>query len=191
MLVSYGAMLDETIQAARLLEADGIKADVINARFAKPIDPKLIALAQSGKNTNHHRRPQYHLRLRLRSTRGNLSSIQNPKSKIQNLGSSRPLHHAGYTTKPICRIRYQRRKNRRNGPHDNTSITVIDSCHPVYISVNQSHFRWSSVVASGRQKNVSGRSKYVSGWQRSAGFSHGFHCKWCQNKDLKKILITD
>jgi 1-deoxy-D-xylulose-5-phosphate synthase len=49
VLVSYGAMLSETMKAAKLLETQGIKADVINARFAKPVDPKLISLAQSGK----------------------------------------------------------------------------------------------------------------------------------------------
>jgi 1-deoxy-D-xylulose-5-phosphate synthase len=86
VLVSYGAMLGETIKAAKLLEADGIKADIINARFAKPIDPKMIALAQSGKTIitieDHSITCGFGSAL-LEAT----ASIQNQKSKIKNLGA--------------------------------------------------------------------------------------------------------
>ena len=70
------------------LEADGIKADVINARFAKPIDQKLIALAQSGQTIvtieDHSITCGFGSAL-LEAT----ASIQNSKSKIQNSSGSR------------------------------------------------------------------------------------------------------
>ena len=50
VLVSYGAMLENIIAAAEILESKGIKADLINARFAKPIDDDIIALIAAGKN---------------------------------------------------------------------------------------------------------------------------------------------
>jgi len=44
-------MLDETMAAAELLKKDGIKAEVINARFVKPLDEKLLikSLKKTGK----------------------------------------------------------------------------------------------------------------------------------------------
>lgn len=41
-LAALGTMVGPALQAARLLAEDGIAADVIDARFAKPLDEKLI-----------------------------------------------------------------------------------------------------------------------------------------------------
>jgi 1-deoxy-D-xylulose-5-phosphate synthase len=48
-VVSYGSVLKEAQEAARLLAKDGIPADVINARFAAPIDARIISLPAEGK----------------------------------------------------------------------------------------------------------------------------------------------
>jgi 1-deoxy-D-xylulose-5-phosphate synthase len=46
--LSLGAHLGETLEAAALLEADGVSATVADARFAKPLDTDLLMeLAQS------------------------------------------------------------------------------------------------------------------------------------------------
>jgi 1-deoxy-D-xylulose-5-phosphate synthase len=48
LLVAYGSMVYPAVQVADLLSEHGIRAAVVNARFAKPIDTELIApLAQS------------------------------------------------------------------------------------------------------------------------------------------------
>jgi 1-deoxy-D-xylulose-5-phosphate synthase len=48
LLVAYGSMVYPAVQVADLLSEHGIRAAVVNARFAKPIDTDLIApLAQS------------------------------------------------------------------------------------------------------------------------------------------------
>jgi len=41
-IVAYGSMVDPSINAAKMLEKDGIDATVINARFVKPLDEELI-----------------------------------------------------------------------------------------------------------------------------------------------------
>jgi len=41
-LVAYGTMVPAAMKAAELLDAKGVRAAVINARFAKPLDEKLI-----------------------------------------------------------------------------------------------------------------------------------------------------
>ncbi|HUT30194.1 MAG TPA: 1-deoxy-D-xylulose-5-phosphate synthase [Sedimentisphaerales bacterium] len=48
-IVSYGSVLKEALEAARLLARDGIGADVVNARFAAPIDEKIVSLLAAGK----------------------------------------------------------------------------------------------------------------------------------------------
>ncbi|MHC4619330.1 MAG: 1-deoxy-D-xylulose-5-phosphate synthase [Planctomycetota bacterium] len=48
-IVSYGSVLHEALEAARLLAKDGIAVDVINARFAAPVDKRIISLAAEGK----------------------------------------------------------------------------------------------------------------------------------------------
>ncbi len=46
-LVAYGVMVQPALEAASILEAEGISAAVVNARFAKPLDAGLItALAR-------------------------------------------------------------------------------------------------------------------------------------------------
>ncbi|MHC4790136.1 MAG: 1-deoxy-D-xylulose-5-phosphate synthase [Planctomycetota bacterium] len=48
-IVSYGSVLTEALEAAEILAKDGIKIDVINARFAAPVDKKIVQLAEQGK----------------------------------------------------------------------------------------------------------------------------------------------
>jgi 1-deoxy-D-xylulose-5-phosphate synthase len=49
-IVAYGSALIQALSAAKLLQNDGIDVDVINARFAVPIDEKIISLIQDGKS---------------------------------------------------------------------------------------------------------------------------------------------
>jgi 1-deoxy-D-xylulose-5-phosphate synthase len=49
-IVSYGSVLTEALKAADLLAKDGIGADVINARFAAPVDEAILALLEMGKS---------------------------------------------------------------------------------------------------------------------------------------------
>ncbi len=44
VIAAYGSMIFEALKAAKMLEADNIDVTVINARFAKPIDDKIISL---------------------------------------------------------------------------------------------------------------------------------------------------
>ena len=48
-IVTYGIVLSEALVAAKMLEQEGIAVDVINARFAAPVDDEIIALAVKGK----------------------------------------------------------------------------------------------------------------------------------------------
>ncbi|MGQ0614584.1 MAG: 1-deoxy-D-xylulose-5-phosphate synthase [Planctomycetaceae bacterium] len=41
-LLAYGAMAQPSLEAARLLEAEGVSAGVVNARFAKPVDADAV-----------------------------------------------------------------------------------------------------------------------------------------------------
>jgi 1-deoxy-D-xylulose-5-phosphate synthase len=49
-VVSYGNVLTEALKAASLLAEDKITIDVVNARFAAPIDEKIISLLEQGKS---------------------------------------------------------------------------------------------------------------------------------------------
>ena len=48
-IVTYGSVLTEAIEAAQLLAKEGIEVDVINGRFAAPIDEKIILLLRRCK----------------------------------------------------------------------------------------------------------------------------------------------
>jgi 1-deoxy-D-xylulose-5-phosphate synthase len=48
-VVSYGSVLVEAVAAAKLLAEEGIEVDVINARFAAPVDRRIVELLESGK----------------------------------------------------------------------------------------------------------------------------------------------
>ncbi len=48
-IVCYGSVLTEALAAAEALSADKITVDVINARFAAPMDEKLVHLLSKGK----------------------------------------------------------------------------------------------------------------------------------------------
>ncbi len=48
-IVSYGTVLTEALAAADILDSDKIAVDVINARFAAPIDEKIVSLLSKGK----------------------------------------------------------------------------------------------------------------------------------------------
>ena len=48
-IVGYGSILTEALKAASLLAKDGIPTDVINGRFAAPVDEKIVSLIEKGK----------------------------------------------------------------------------------------------------------------------------------------------
>jgi 1-deoxy-D-xylulose-5-phosphate synthase len=48
-LVSYGSVLSEAIKASKILAQEKIPVDIINARFAAPIDRKITSLLHQGK----------------------------------------------------------------------------------------------------------------------------------------------
>ena len=48
-IVSYGTVLYEALKAADTLKNEGIEVDVINARFAKPLDEDILLPLQAGK----------------------------------------------------------------------------------------------------------------------------------------------
>jgi 1-deoxy-D-xylulose-5-phosphate synthase len=48
-IVCYGTVLTEALAAAEVLSSENIAVDVINARFAAPIDEKIISLLSMGK----------------------------------------------------------------------------------------------------------------------------------------------
>ncbi|MHC4265168.1 MAG: 1-deoxy-D-xylulose-5-phosphate synthase [Planctomycetota bacterium] len=49
VLVSYGCLLNEALEAAKTLEQEGVEVDVVNARFAAPVDPDIIKILSEGK----------------------------------------------------------------------------------------------------------------------------------------------
>jgi 1-deoxy-D-xylulose-5-phosphate synthase len=49
VVVSYGSVLSEAIGAAKRLAEEGVEIDVINARFAAPVDGRIVELLRSGK----------------------------------------------------------------------------------------------------------------------------------------------
>ena len=49
-IVAYGSILTEALKAADTLSRNGIEVEVINARFAAPIDEKIISLLTGGKS---------------------------------------------------------------------------------------------------------------------------------------------
>jgi len=48
-IVAYGSLLTEALAAAKLLYEDGVEVDVINGRFAAPIDERIVSLLAEGK----------------------------------------------------------------------------------------------------------------------------------------------
>ena len=48
-IVSYGSVLTEALKAAELLAEEDIAVDVINGRFAAPVDKKIVSLIDQGK----------------------------------------------------------------------------------------------------------------------------------------------
>jgi 1-deoxy-D-xylulose-5-phosphate synthase len=48
-IVAYGSVLTNALRAAQLLQQDGINVDVINARFAAPLDEKIVSLLKKRK----------------------------------------------------------------------------------------------------------------------------------------------
>jgi len=49
-IVSYGSILTEALKASEMLAKEDIPVDVINARFAAPVDESIISLLQQGKS---------------------------------------------------------------------------------------------------------------------------------------------
>jgi len=48
-IVGYGSIITEALKAASILAKDGISVDVINGRFAAPVDEKIVSLIEKGK----------------------------------------------------------------------------------------------------------------------------------------------
>ncbi|MHC4075298.1 MAG: 1-deoxy-D-xylulose-5-phosphate synthase [Planctomycetota bacterium] len=48
-IVVYGPILSDAVKAAEILSKGGIETDVINARFAAPIDERIVSLLKAGK----------------------------------------------------------------------------------------------------------------------------------------------
>jgi len=48
-IIAYGSVLTEALAAAKMLEDDGISVDVINGRFAAPVDEEIVLLTGQGK----------------------------------------------------------------------------------------------------------------------------------------------
>jgi len=48
-IVSYGPVLSEAMAAAERLAEEGIEVDVVNARFAAPVDERIVELLDEGK----------------------------------------------------------------------------------------------------------------------------------------------
>jgi 1-deoxy-D-xylulose-5-phosphate synthase len=49
-IVGYGSVLTEALRAATSLAREGIAVDVINARFAAPVDEKIVSILAEGKD---------------------------------------------------------------------------------------------------------------------------------------------
>jgi len=49
VIVSYGSVLKEAMEAAGILSKEKIAVDVFNARFAEPVDGRLLSVLQKGK----------------------------------------------------------------------------------------------------------------------------------------------
>ena len=49
VIVAYGNLLAEAVKAAGLLEKESIKVDIIDGRFAKPVDSEIVELLRAGK----------------------------------------------------------------------------------------------------------------------------------------------
>jgi 1-deoxy-D-xylulose-5-phosphate synthase len=49
-IICYGSILTEALKAAEILSSDKIQAEVINARFAAPLDERFISLLSTGKS---------------------------------------------------------------------------------------------------------------------------------------------
>ncbi|MBN2181749.1 MAG: 1-deoxy-D-xylulose-5-phosphate synthase [Sedimentisphaerales bacterium] len=50
VIVGYGSILTEAIKAAEILAREKIPVDVINGRFAAPVDPKILSPLKQGKS---------------------------------------------------------------------------------------------------------------------------------------------
>jgi len=48
-IVAYGSVLTEALEAERLLREEGVAVDVVNARFASPVDERIVSLFEQGK----------------------------------------------------------------------------------------------------------------------------------------------
>ena len=50
VLLAYGAMLSNALEVAEVLETENIMVDVVNARFAKPLDLDFVEMINNGKH---------------------------------------------------------------------------------------------------------------------------------------------
>ena len=50
VIISYGSILTEAMKASEELKKEGISVDIINARFAAPVDEKILSILKKGKS---------------------------------------------------------------------------------------------------------------------------------------------
>jgi 1-deoxy-D-xylulose-5-phosphate synthase len=109
-IATYGTILAEALKAAQALSGDGIPVDVINGRFAAPVDRKLLAGLAKGKRLitaeDHHLACGFGSAvLEEASTRGldvgNIRVLGAPRRFIRHHSRSAQLMEAGVTADEI------------------------------------------------------------------------------------------
>jgi 1-deoxy-D-xylulose-5-phosphate synthase len=48
-IISYGSVLNEALEAGKILEQEGIEVSIVNARFAAPLDSAIIEILKQGR----------------------------------------------------------------------------------------------------------------------------------------------
>ncbi len=111
-IVAYGSVLSEAIAAAEILGRDGIAVDVINARFAAPIDEMIVCKLLEGKGlvtVEDHRvccgfgSAVLEAAASLGRIRGSIVMLGMPKSFIGHDLRSVQLESAGVSAEKIAR----------------------------------------------------------------------------------------
>ncbi len=94
-LISWGAMLKETLEAAETLSADGIEAEVIDVATLKPLDAKTIldSVAGTGRAVIVHEAPStcgYGAEIAARIAAGALTSLLAPVERVAGFDTVMP-----------------------------------------------------------------------------------------------------
>jgi 1-deoxy-D-xylulose-5-phosphate synthase len=129
-IVAYGSVLSEAIAAAGILWRDGIAVDVINARFAAPVDEKIIAKLLESKGlvtVEDHRlccgfgSAVLEAAARSGRIRGSIVTLGVPKSFVGHDLRSVQLELAGVSAEKIARTVKEMVGAQ---VHDNTRVEV-------------------------------------------------------------------